>query len=98
MYLFLAFVMGMMFQSRSVVGSALECPFDTASHSFVEASGGVSEWCARANDLKHGPSRSYYSNGQLLFEGEYVDGTAHGTAVYYLNDGTVWRRDIWREG
>jgi hypothetical protein len=88
----------MMFQSSSVSVSALECPSDTTRRSFVETSGGVSAWCARANDLKHGPHRSYYSNGQLLSEGAYADGAAHGTAVYYLNDGTVWRRDTWSEG
>jgi hypothetical protein len=99
MYVFLSFVVVSMLQSQSVVGGALECPSDTTGHSFTYTSGAMmSAWCALVNDLKHGPSRSYYSNGQLTFVGEYVDGAAHATAVYYLNDGTIWRRDLWNEG
>jgi antitoxin component YwqK of YwqJK toxin-antitoxin module len=76
----------------------LVCPAGTASRSWNYSSGGRNEWCARRNGLKHGPSRSYYSNGQLLSSEEYFDGAIHGAASYYFNDGTVWRRDDWNEG
>lgn len=33
-----------------------------------------------------------------MFSGEYAEGAQHGDAVYYFNEGTVWRRDTWNEG
>src|SRR4051794_28830195 len=97
MYAFLALTTAMLLHSGGATGHALECPSGTSRHSFAYSSG-EKKWCARPNGLRHGPAGSYYSNGQLLFSGEYVDGAADGIAVYYLNEGTLWRRDTWNEG
>ena len=98
MWLLLLFAAALV--SQAVVGDnpVLECPSGTTRRSFTFSDGGVSEWCARANNVRQGPARSYYFNGQLVLSGEFVDGAAHGSVVYYLNDGTVWRRDVWDEG
>ena len=77
---------------------ALDCPSGTTRHAFQYPSGGVTEWCAGAGGLKHGPTRSYYANRQPSFSGEYLAGAAHGAASYFHNDGTVWHRDTWLEG
>ena len=79
-------------------GGPLDCPSASSRRAFEYASGGSTEWCVDTNGLRQGPTRSYYSNGRLLFSGEYIDGAVNGTATHYLNDGTVWRRDKWEEG
>jgi len=76
----------------------LECPSPGVRRSLEYAPNGSTEWCVGTNGLRQGPTRSYYSNGRLLFSGEYIDGAVNGTATYYLNDGTIWRRDEWQEG
>jgi antitoxin component YwqK of YwqJK toxin-antitoxin module len=37
----------------------------------------------------HGPWKEYYSNGQLIYIGEYVHGELHGTWIGYYTDGTL---------
>jgi hypothetical protein len=34
----------------------------------------------------------------MAFSGHYLDGADHEEAVYFWNEGTVWRRDVWSEG
>lgn len=94
--LFLLFAVA--FQAAGAGNAALECPSDTTRRSFAFSTGGVSEWCALPNGLRQGPARSYYSNGHLLSSGEFSDGSAHGVMAYYLNEGTIWRRDVWDAG
>lgn len=98
MCLFLFLAVALVSQSGAIRNAVLECPSATARRSFTFSSGDVDEWCARTSGLRHGPAQAFYSNGQLLSSGVFVDGSAYGVWVYYLNDGTVWRRDVWDEG
>jgi hypothetical protein len=98
MWVFLFLSVALASQSTRVPDAVLECPSGATGRSFTFSDGGVSEWCLGANGLRHGPDRGYYSNGQLVSLGEFVDGSKDGAWVYYLNDGTVWRRDEWHEG
>jgi hypothetical protein len=88
----------MALQSGAAAPPALECPSGTTPQTFRYSSGSSAHWCVGANGLKHGPTRSYYANGQPLSSGEYLAGATHAAATYHHNDGTVWRRDEWMEG
>ena len=39
--------------------------------------------------IKNGKAKEYYDNGQLSFEGEYLDGKRSGKGKEYNNDGEI---------
>jgi len=39
------------------------------------------------NREKHGPWEEYYSNGNLCYKGNYIDGKRHGLYERYSNSG-----------
>lgn len=58
------------------------------------------EWegVAAPFDLDNGRSVSYYTNGQMEWEGEYVDGKWHGRFLEYYENGQVWREGEYVNG
>jgi MORN repeat variant len=54
---------------------------------------GNAEWCQRqdvaGNWVKHGPSREWWTNGQLKSEETYIDGEPDGLRREWAEDGTI---------
>src|SRR6185503_14514085 len=75
-----------------------QCPRGTALARRVYSGGAETEWCRRADRVRHGPETRYYESGSELAVGEYVDGTLSGVWRYRFTDGRNWRADRWEDG
>ena len=47
---------------------------------------------------RHGYWELYYSNGQLMYKGNYVDGKQHGYWEYYHSNGQLWAKGNYVNG
>jgi antitoxin component YwqK of YwqJK toxin-antitoxin module len=66
------------------------------------------EWTTKAGDciekgkyiigLKEGEWKSNFSNGKLMFKGDFVQGNPDGSQYYYYEDGTVKEEQYFRMG
>ncbi len=66
------------------------------------------EWTTKAGDciekgkyiigLKEGEWKSNYSNGKIMFKGDFVQGNPDGSHFYYYEDGTVKEEQYFRMG
>jgi hypothetical protein len=76
----------------------LDCPPETKHHRRAEGGRITEQWCADSIGRWHGPHAFYYDNGQRIVQQLYTNGVQDGLTEYFLNDGTVWRRDEWNHG
>jgi|SRR6218665_87260 len=53
---------------------------------------------ASGRGVAHGPSVSFYANGQKNSEGQYVDGFRSGSWIFYAQDGQVRSRVEFQAG
>lgn len=50
------------------------------------------------DDVRHGPSKTYYHNGQVELEGDYVDGQQHGPWRLYYRSGAIHIEAVFFQG
>ncbi|MBI5493900.1 MAG: hypothetical protein HY904_02670 [Deltaproteobacteria bacterium] len=65
------------------------CPEGTEQKGFSPPQG-LETWCEQPGKpgRQHGPYRGYHKSGQLVEEGEYLDGKRHGRWVKYSAEGS----------
>jgi antitoxin component YwqK of YwqJK toxin-antitoxin module len=81
-----------------LLSSILVCPAGTTHHEQRIAGHLGVEWCATGDGLRHGPFIAYYPNGVRVAIQHFKDGVLDGPAEYSFNNGTIWRRDEFRDG
>jgi antitoxin component YwqK of YwqJK toxin-antitoxin module len=79
-------------------GFQTECPLGTEAQRRIYSGGAETEWCHRADGVRHGPEARYYESGAPMIGGGYFDGVRQGEWRYLTHDGLVWRRDRWEDG
>jgi len=50
------------------------------------------------NGNRHGITTLWYENGQVMTQGESIDGRKEGTQAYYNKDGTIKFRWCFKNG
>ena len=46
------------------------------------------------NDLKNGKGVEYYKNGNIKYEGEFIDGKFDGNGKYFWEDGFIKKDNL----
>ena len=69
------------------------CPFHegVASISWVYTD-------AMGQKVKHGPFQTFYGNGRLNYEANFLDGKQDGTATVWRENGEIEGQTFWRHG
>lgn len=65
---------------------------------WVEKVGDITEIGTYMEDLKEGIWKSYYSNGVLYYQGNYISGVPDGKHFFYYEDGSVKEEQFYVNG
>jgi hypothetical protein len=76
----------------------LACPEGTRRVERREGGRLRDQRCVDAAGVLDGVQVGYYDHGSATAVSHYQHGVRHGTTEYFYNDGTIWRRDEWRDG
>lgn len=60
--------------------------------------GDVRDEGSYVNDFKDGVWKTFYSNGKLLFQGNFIQGNPDGKQVYYYDDGKIQEEQYYVNG
>lgn len=79
--------------------SLLDCPTGTKEYGQMPP-GGSEMWCAKdgATPVRHGPARSWYSDGRPQSAGQYAEGVRTGHWWFWTQEGHVEREGDFLNG
>lgn len=85
-------------KKRHVIDGAFSHGLEDGEWTFFQENGKVEIKAAIKNGVMHGLTKSWYNNGQLLQQKNYVNGLLQGAVVTYHEDGREWINVTYKDG